>query len=41
MEDGARIAIRTAREAAIAPIAEVRFVLFDERAYQAFAEQVA
>ncbi|MFI9585301.1 O-acetyl-ADP-ribose deacetylase [Streptomyces sp. NPDC052236] len=40
MEDGARIAIRTVREAAIAPIAEVRFVLFDERAYQAFAEQL-
>ena len=40
MDDGARIAIHAVREAAIAPIAEVRFVLFDERAYQAFAGQL-
>ncbi|WP_255955564.1 O-acetyl-ADP-ribose deacetylase [Streptomyces odontomachi] len=36
MDDGARIAIRTVRETAGAGIEEVRFVLFDERAYGAF-----
>ncbi|KIF71121.1 macro domain-containing protein [Streptomyces sp. AcH 505] len=37
MEDGARIAVNTVREAATLPVEEVRFVLFDERAYEAFA----
>jgi O-acetyl-ADP-ribose deacetylase len=37
MDDGARIAIRTVRETAAVPITEVRFVLFDEQAYAAFA----
>ncbi|WP_327233626.1 O-acetyl-ADP-ribose deacetylase [Streptomyces sp. NBC_01317] len=36
MDDGARIAVRTAREAAVAPVEEVRFVLFDAAAYGAF-----
>ncbi|GAA3388757.1 O-acetyl-ADP-ribose deacetylase [Streptomyces roseoviridis] len=37
MDDGARIAIRTVREAATAPVREVRFVLFDRAAYETFA----
>ncbi|MFI6147763.1 O-acetyl-ADP-ribose deacetylase [Streptomyces sp. NPDC051109] len=36
MDDGARIAVETARAAAAAPVEEVRFVLFDEKAYAAF-----
>ncbi|MFJ1597374.1 O-acetyl-ADP-ribose deacetylase [Streptomyces sp. NPDC088261] len=36
MDDGARIAVRTTREAAVAPVEEVRFVLFDAAAYGAF-----
>ncbi|MYV57338.1 O-acetyl-ADP-ribose deacetylase [Streptomyces sp. SID3212] len=36
MDDGARIAVRTAREAAVPPVEEVRFVLFDAAAYGAF-----
>ena len=36
MEDGARIAVETVR-AADTTVEEVRFVLFDERAYEAFA----
>lgn len=40
MEDGARIAVNTVREAATLPVEEVRFVLFDERAYEAFAMYV-
>ncbi|WP_328583983.1 O-acetyl-ADP-ribose deacetylase [Streptomyces sp. NBC_00370] len=40
MEDGARIAVHTVREAATLPVEEVRFVLFDERAYEAFAMYV-
>ncbi|MEV1076780.1 O-acetyl-ADP-ribose deacetylase [Streptomyces sp. NPDC050211] len=40
MEDAARIAVETVR-AADTSVEEVRFVLFDERAYQAFATQVA
>lgn len=36
MDDGARIAVETARAAAIAPVEEVRFVLFDEPAHAAF-----
>ncbi|AKL68556.1 MULTISPECIES: O-acetyl-ADP-ribose deacetylase [Streptomyces] len=39
MEDGARIAVETVRAAATA-VEEVRFVLFDEAAYGAFAERV-
>ncbi|MFD0362055.1 O-acetyl-ADP-ribose deacetylase [Nocardia sp. GCM10030253] len=36
IDDGARIAVETVRNAKTA-VAEVRFVLFDERAYTAFA----
>ncbi|MET8243730.1 O-acetyl-ADP-ribose deacetylase [Streptomyces sp. NPDC005202] len=39
MDDGARIAVETVRDAETA-VEEVRFVLFDERAYEAFAAQV-
>lgn len=39
LQDGARIAVGTVREADTA-VEEVRFVLFDERAYAAFAEHV-
>ncbi|MFF4116421.1 O-acetyl-ADP-ribose deacetylase [Streptomyces sp. NPDC001714] len=39
MDDGARIAVATVREADTA-VEEVRFVLFDERAYDAFARQL-
>ncbi|MCF3135549.1 O-acetyl-ADP-ribose deacetylase [Streptomyces olivochromogenes] len=39
MDDGARIAVATVRAADTA-VEEVRFVLFDEPAYQAFAGQV-
>ncbi|GAB2888707.1 O-acetyl-ADP-ribose deacetylase [Streptomyces deserti] len=38
IDDGARIAVQTARETDTA-VEEVRFVLFDERAYEAFAAQ--
>ncbi|MGQ4365249.1 O-acetyl-ADP-ribose deacetylase [Streptomyces sp. SAS_272] len=38
MDDAARIAVETVR-AARTTVAEVRFVLFDERAYAAFAAQ--
>ncbi|WP_431046073.1 O-acetyl-ADP-ribose deacetylase [Streptomyces sp. P1-3] len=38
MEDAARIAVETVRAAETA-VEEVRFVLFDERAYEAFASQ--
>ncbi|WP_406398556.1 O-acetyl-ADP-ribose deacetylase [Streptomyces sp. NBC_00879] len=41
MDDGARIAVRTVREAAAAPVTEVRFVLFDEHAYKEFETAVA
>ncbi|AVZ76208.1 O-acetyl-ADP-ribose deacetylase [Streptomyces lunaelactis] len=41
IDDGARIAIRTVRAAAVAPITEVRFVLFDEHAYKAFETALA
>ncbi|QIP83756.1 O-acetyl-ADP-ribose deacetylase [Streptomyces sp. Tu 2975] len=37
IDDGARIAVRTVREAAVTPVEEVRFVLFDDSAYAAFA----
>jgi O-acetyl-ADP-ribose deacetylase (regulator of RNase III) len=40
MDDGARIAFETVRDADTA-VEEVRFVLFDERAYEAFARQLA
>ncbi|MET8286244.1 O-acetyl-ADP-ribose deacetylase [Streptomyces sp. NPDC048448] len=39
MEDAARVAVRTVRDTE-ASVEEVRFVLFDERAYEAFAAQV-
>ena len=39
MDDAARIAVETVR-AARTDVEEVRFVLFDERAYHAFARQV-
>ncbi|MFE9611116.1 O-acetyl-ADP-ribose deacetylase [Streptomyces sp. NPDC006012] len=39
MEDAARIAVQTVR-AAETEVEEVRFVLFDERAYTAFAAQL-
>ncbi|MFF8841541.1 O-acetyl-ADP-ribose deacetylase [Streptomyces sp. NPDC015127] len=41
MDDGARIAVRTVREAARPPVAEVRFVLFDEDAYAHFQAALA
>ncbi|MFF3402707.1 O-acetyl-ADP-ribose deacetylase [Streptomyces sp. NPDC002659] len=41
MDDGARIAVRTVREAAAAPLTEVRFVLFDEYAYKEFETALA
>ncbi|MFF1260637.1 MULTISPECIES: O-acetyl-ADP-ribose deacetylase [unclassified Streptomyces] len=41
LDDGARIAVRTVREAAGPPVEEVRFVLFDDRAYAAFTEALA
>ncbi|MEV7990530.1 O-acetyl-ADP-ribose deacetylase [Streptomyces sp. NPDC086077] len=39
MDDAARIAVETVRAAGTS-VEEVRFVLFDERAYEAFAGQV-
>ncbi|MCI3238569.1 MULTISPECIES: O-acetyl-ADP-ribose deacetylase [Streptomyces] len=39
IDDGARIAVETVRAADTA-VEEVRFVLFDERAYEAFAARV-
>jgi O-acetyl-ADP-ribose deacetylase (regulator of RNase III) len=39
MEDAARIAVETVRATETA-VKEVRFVLFDERAYAAFAAQL-
>ncbi|MFC8195498.1 O-acetyl-ADP-ribose deacetylase [Streptomyces sp. NPDC060006] len=39
MDDAARIAVRTVRDTETS-VAEVRFVLFDEQAYEAFAAQV-
>ena len=40
IDDAARIAVQTVRETETA-VEEARFVLFDEKAYQAFARQVA
>jgi hypothetical protein len=39
MDDGARIAVETVRGTDTA-VEEVRFVLFDERAYDAFARRL-
>jgi O-acetyl-ADP-ribose deacetylase (regulator of RNase III) len=39
LDDGVRIAVRTVRETADPLVEVVRFVLFDERAYDVFAEQ--
>ncbi|SDJ55284.1 O-acetyl-ADP-ribose deacetylase [Streptomyces indicus] len=39
LDDGARIAVATVQGAETA-VEDVRFVLFDERAYEAFAQQV-
>jgi O-acetyl-ADP-ribose deacetylase (regulator of RNase III) len=41
LDDGARIAVRAVKEAATAPVAEVRFVLYDEHAYEVFASALA
>ena len=41
LDDGARIAIRTVRAVAGPPVEEVRFVLFDDRAYAAFSDALA
>ncbi|WP_335937931.1 O-acetyl-ADP-ribose deacetylase [Streptomyces sp. PTD5-9] len=38
MDDGARIAVRTVLAEAVAPVEEVRFVLFDAHAYARFEE---
>ena len=40
VDDGARVAVETVRAADTA-VEEARFVLFDDRAYQAFAAHVA
>jgi len=37
-DDGARIAVRVVPESARPPVEEVRFVLFDKRAYDVFGE---
>ncbi|MEU1127894.1 O-acetyl-ADP-ribose deacetylase [Streptomyces sp. NPDC005899] len=39
VRDAARIAVRTVRAEATAPVEEVRFVLFDDQAYEAFAAE--
>ncbi|MGW1463316.1 O-acetyl-ADP-ribose deacetylase [Streptomyces sp. NPDC002308] len=41
MGDGARLALRTVCEEARLPVAEVRFVLFDEDAYECFERALA
>ncbi|WP_299535342.1 O-acetyl-ADP-ribose deacetylase [uncultured Streptomyces sp.] len=41
LDDGARIAVRTVREAALPPVDEVRFVLFGDEAYTCFEEALA
>ncbi|MEU8888045.1 O-acetyl-ADP-ribose deacetylase [Streptomyces sp. NPDC048442] len=38
LADGARVAVRTVREAAQAPLLDVRFVLFDDAAYAHFEQ---
>ncbi|MCX3058796.1 O-acetyl-ADP-ribose deacetylase [Streptomyces beihaiensis] len=40
LEDGARIAVATVRAARTSAVEEVRFVVFDERAREAFARQL-
>ncbi|MHB9858013.1 O-acetyl-ADP-ribose deacetylase [Streptomyces sp. YIM S03343] len=40
MDDGARIAVETVRGTTAPSVEEARFVLFDERAYEAFARQL-
>lgn len=39
MDDAARIAVETVRHTSTA-VEEVRFILFDDRAYEAFARQL-
>ncbi|MEE1753889.1 O-acetyl-ADP-ribose deacetylase [Streptomyces sp. SP18CS02] len=41
MDDGARIAVRTVRGAALTTLTDVRFVLFDEDAYRRFETALA
>ncbi|MEU5159961.1 O-acetyl-ADP-ribose deacetylase [Streptomyces sp. NPDC020875] len=41
MDDAARIAVHTVRESAYPPVTEVRFVLFDEYAYEEFLSVLA
>ncbi|MEU8840958.1 O-acetyl-ADP-ribose deacetylase [Streptomyces roseus] len=41
MDDGARIAVETVRASAAAPVEEVRFVLFDQKAYAVFEAALA
>lgn len=41
LDDGARIAVCTVREATLPPVTEVRFVLYDEEAYARFGEALA
>ncbi|MFI6876591.1 O-acetyl-ADP-ribose deacetylase [Streptomyces sp. NPDC050400] len=41
LDDGARIAVRTVRSAAPGTVEEVRFVVFDDRAEEAFARHLA
>ncbi|GGT52146.1 O-acetyl-ADP-ribose deacetylase [Streptomyces purpureus] len=41
IDDGARIAVRTVREAAPASVTDVRFVLFDTHAYREFEKALA
>lgn len=41
MDDGARLAVRTVIEESRLPVAEVRFVLFDEDAYTSFERALA
>ncbi|MFF7177906.1 O-acetyl-ADP-ribose deacetylase [Streptomyces sp. NPDC008121] len=40
LDDGARIAVETVRATETAVVAEVRFVLYDETAYEAFARHL-
>ncbi|MCQ4206241.1 O-acetyl-ADP-ribose deacetylase [Streptomyces longispororuber] len=41
LDDGARIAVRTVRSAVPGTVEEVRFVVFDDRAEEAFARHLA
>ncbi|MFJ9038244.1 O-acetyl-ADP-ribose deacetylase [Streptomyces sp. NPDC102406] len=40
LDDGARIAVETVRETASPTVEEVRFVVFDDRAHEAFARHL-